>query len=53
MVNSNLKEEEKLAEEIRKFPCLYHKGKEGYKEKDRNKNAWREVENTLAYEEGT
>ena len=41
MVKSNLKEEERLAEEIRKFPCLYDKSNEGYKEKDREKNAWR------------
>ena len=47
MVKSNLKEEERLAEEIRKFPCLYDKSNEGYKEKDRKKNTWREVENTL------
>ena len=53
MVKSNLKEEERLAEEIRKFPCLYDKSNEGYKEKDRKKNAWREVENTLGHEEGT
>ena len=37
MVKSNLKEEERLAEEIRKFPCLYDKGNEGYKGKDREK----------------
>ena len=53
MLKSNLKEEKKLVEEIRKLPCLYDKGNEGYKEKDRKKNAWREVENTLGYEEGT
>ena len=51
MVKSNLKEEERLPKEIRKFPCLYDKGNEGYKEKDRNKNGWREVENALGYEE--
>ena len=32
MTKSNLKEEEKLAEEIQKFPCLYDKSS-GYKEK--------------------
>ena len=52
MVKSNLKEEERLTEEIRKFPCLYDKSNEGYKEKDREKNAWREVENPLGFEEG-
>ena len=53
MVKSNLKEEGRLAEEIRKFPCLYDRSNEGYKEKVRKKNAWCEVENTLDYEEGT
>ena len=44
MVKSYLKEEERIAEKIRKFPYLYHKGNKGYKEKDRKKtqNAWRE-----------
>ena len=37
MVKLYLKEEERIAEKIRKFPCLYHQGKEGYKEKDRKK----------------
>ena len=53
MVKSNLKEEKRLAEEMRKFSCLYDKSNEDYKEKDSEKNAWREVENTLGYEEGT
>ena len=35
-----MKEEEQLAEVIRKFPCLYDENNEGYKEKDRKKNAW-------------
>ena len=42
MVELNLKEEERLAEEIRKFSCLYDTG-----------NTWREVGNALGYEEGT
>ena len=52
MVKSNLKEEERLAKEIRKFPCLYDKSNKVYKENDRKKNAWLEVENFLGYEEG-
>ena len=52
MVKSNLKEEERLAEEIRKFPCLYGKSHKEYKEKDRGKNVWHEVKNALGYEEG-
>ena len=50
---SNLREEERLAKEVRKFPCLYDKGNEDYKEKDRKKNAWLAVENALGYDEGT
>ena len=44
MVKSYLKEEERIAEKIRKSPYLYHKGNKGYKEKERKKtqNAWRE-----------
>ena len=53
MGESNLKEEERLAEEIQKLPCLYDKGNEGYKEKDRKKNAWCEVEKALSFEEDT
>lgn len=45
-------EEERLAEEVRKYPCLYDKQDAGYKEKDRKKNAWRKVEESVGYEEG-
>ena len=41
MVISYLKEEERIAEKIRKSPCLYHKGK-GIKKKI-GKKAWREI----------
>ena len=37
MVKSNLKEGERLVEEIPKLPCLYGKSNEGYKEEDRKK----------------
>ena len=43
MAKSCLKEEERIAEEFRKFPCLYDEGNEGYKEKDRKNNSWREI----------
>ena len=39
MIKLNLKEEESIAEEERKFPCIYDKGNEGYKEKE----IWREI----------
>ena len=37
MIKSNSKEEERLVEEMRKFPYLYDKSNKGYKEKDRKK----------------
>ena len=37
MVKLNLTEEKRLAEQIRKFSCLFEKGNEGYKEKDKKK----------------
>ena len=42
MVKSYLKEG-RIAEKIRKFPCLYDKGNKGYKEKGKKKNAWCEI----------
>ena len=44
MVKSNLKEEERLVEEIPKFSYLYDKSNKGYKEKDWEKNALHELE---------
>ena len=38
MVKSYLKEEERIAEKIQKFPCLIHRGNKGYKEKDSRKS---------------
>ena len=32
-IKSYMKEEERIVEKIQKFPCFYHKGNEGYKEK--------------------
>ena len=37
----DLKEEEFLAEAVRKFPCLYDKSCKEYREKDRVANAWK------------
>ena len=50
--NCNLQEDELLAEEVKKYPCLYDKSDKGYKERDRNANAWRAVDSALGYEEG-
>ena len=37
IVKSYLKGQKRIAEKIRRFPCLYDKGNEGYKEKDTKK----------------
>ena len=37
MIKLNLKDEERIVEEIRKFPFLCNKGNEGYKENDMKK----------------
>lgn len=36
----NLKEDKLLAEEVRKYTCLYDKIGKWYKERARSKNAW-------------
>ena len=48
----NLEEDEILAEEMRKYPCLYDKADKGCKERDRKANAWKSVEEALGYEKG-
>ena len=42
-----IQEAEHLAEEFQKYPCLYEKGKKGYKERDQKENAWRAVKQFL------
>ena len=37
----------RLAEKLQKYPCLYEKRNKGYKERDREKNIWRIVEQFL------
>ena len=39
----HIQDDERLAEELQKYPCLYDKGNKGYKERDREENAWRTV----------
>ena len=48
----NIQEEECLAEEVRKYACLYDKTTKFYKDKNRKINAWRKVEEPLGFEEG-
>ena len=40
-----LKQEELLAEEIKKYPCLYKKAYRSYKERDVIRNAWESIVN--------
>ena len=49
---SNLKEEKRLAEEVRNFPCLYDKGNRLQRVK-LEKGCRLRVENSCGYNEGT
>ena len=40
----NVEDDERLTEELQKYPCLYEKGNKRYKKRDREKNTWRTVE---------
>ena len=48
----NFLEDEDVAENVRKFPCLYDKSSMDYKDKRAKKNAWHQVEENLGMEEG-
>ena len=52
MKKISLKVEEALASAVEKYPWLYNKADPGYKEKDRQQNAWVKIEKTLALERG-
>ena len=42
-----MQDNERLAEELETYPCLYEKRNTGCKEKDREENAWKTVEQFL------
>ena len=48
----NLQEDEELAEQFRKYPCLYDKALEHYKDKRNVANAWKRVDEQLGLERG-
>ena len=48
----DIQEDERLSVEVQKYSCLYDKSLKSYKEKDRKKNAWMKIDETLGYEEG-
>ena len=43
----NLQEDDELAEEVRKYPCLYDKASKHYKDKRKAANAWKRVDEKL------
>ena len=48
----DLREDEELAVEVRKYPVLYDKSLPQYKEKIPKANAWRKIEAALGLERG-
>ena len=49
---NTVQEEESLSEEVRRYPCLYDKAGEGYKDRTKNRNAWNAVDEALGVERG-
>ena len=45
----DIREDELLSIEIRKYPCLFNKSNAGYREKDRVENARKEIDNSMGY----
>ena len=55
IINANkadIQEDERLAVEVAKYPCLFDKSDKGFKERDRKLNAWTKIEEDLGYDEG-
>ena len=48
----SVNQDQRLASEIRKHPCLYNRKDKNYKQKISIDEAWRQIEITLGYEEG-
>ena len=48
----NLQEDEELAQEDEEYPCLYGKASEHYKDKRKEANAWKHVDEQIGFEEG-
>ena len=48
----NLLEDERVANEVKNYPCLYKKSDYTYKDKRAKHNAWIKVEEELGHEEG-
>ena len=50
--NFNIQNDEKLAQEVQKYKCLYDKSDSSYKIRNRVANAWAAVEMVLNLSEG-
>ena len=48
----DIRQDEQLSIEIRKYTCRFDNSNAGYKEKDRVEYAWTEIDNSLGTEEG-
>ena len=48
----DLQEDERLAQTIYQFPCLWQKESKAYKDNRAKGNAWKKVEEDLGMEEG-
>ena len=44
MEGKHIQDDERLAEQLQKYLCLYKNGNKRYKKRDRDENAWRTVE---------
>ena len=51
MPKCDFNKDEELAEKVRKYPCLYDKTSEHYKDKRKVANAWKRVDE-IGFEEG-
>ena len=51
MPKCDFNKDEELAEKVRKYPCLYDKASEHYKDKRKVANAWKRVDEQLGSEE--
>ena len=48
----NFLEDEEISNCAKKYPCLYDKGDQYYKDKRAKKNTWKKIEEELGMEKG-
>ena len=49
----NLDDDENLAGEVEKYPCLYDKGHTDYKDKGIKEESWKVIDHNLGFAQGT